>query len=112
MHVLEARVVYSHEDYDAVEVVITGEPELVEAGSLSMRSTLHVSRRITLEDVPGTYMLSRLEVVTASTRVLTKEYERRPSFEIVPEPDLWNATMSLDHNAREPLYPPDEEVEH
>jgi hypothetical protein len=105
MHVLEASVIFTHEDDDALEVIITGEPELEEADSFSMTSTLRVSRRVTLEDVPGTYALSRLEIVTASTRVLTKEYERRPAFEIVPEPDLWNVTMNLDRHTRRPLYP-------
>lgn len=111
MHVLEASVVYSHEDDDALEVVITGEPKLEEA-SISMTSTLRVSRRVTLEDVPGTYALSRLEIVTASTRVLTKEYERRPAFEIVPEPDVWNVRLTLDEHTLAPLHPPaDEDIE-
>ena len=112
MHVLEASVVFSHEDDDTLEVVITGEPELEEVDSLSMTSTLRVSRRITPEDVPGTYALSRLELVAASTRVLTKEYERRPAFVIEPEPDIWNVTMNLAQDTRKPLYPTDEEGKH
>ena len=112
MHIVEASVVYSHEDDDAIEVSITGEPELEEAELMGLRSVLRVSRRVTLEDVPGTYALNRLELVTASTRVLTKEYERRPTFEIVPEPDLWNVTMNLEHLTRGPLYPAADEDEH
>jgi hypothetical protein len=48
MHVLEASVVFSHEDDETLEVVITGEPELEESDSFSMTSTLRVSRRVTL----------------------------------------------------------------
>lgn len=109
MHVLEARVVFTHQDDDTLEVVVAGEPELGEAESVSMSSTLRVSRRVTLEDVPGTYALSRMEIVTASTRVLTRDYERRPFFEIVPEPDVWDVRMNLDQHTRKPLYPTDEE---
>jgi hypothetical protein len=112
MHVLEARVVYTHEDDDALEVIVAGEPELGEEdGSSGMTSTLRASRRITLDDVPGTYALSRVELVTASTRTLTLEYERRPAFEIVPEPDHFNVRIRLEQYTRRPLYPTDEEYD-
>ena len=109
MHIVEASVVFSHEEDDTLELVITGLPTLEESDAWSLRSVVRVSRRVTLEDVPGTYALSRLEVVSASTRVFTKEYVRRPAFEIEPEPDSWNVTMILGERTREPLYPPADE---
>jgi hypothetical protein len=62
MHLLEARAVFTHQD-DALEVVVAGEPELGEAEAVRMISTLRVSRRVTLEDTPGSYALSRMEIV-------------------------------------------------
>ena len=106
MHITEALVVFSHMDDETLVIIIRGEPELEEAGSLSMRSVLRASREITLEDVPGAYALTRVEVMTLSTRVLTLDYERRPAFLIVPEDDLWNVEMRLEQHTRgEPLYP-------
>ena len=49
-------------------LVITGLPTLEDSDSSSMRSVVLVSRRVSLEEVSGTYSLSRLEIVTASTR--------------------------------------------
>jgi hypothetical protein len=105
MHIAEALVVFYHMDDDRLVIVIRGEPELEEAEPPSMRSVLLASREITLEDVPGTYALAQVEVVTLSTRTLLKGYELRPAFEIVPEPDTWNVTLHLDQHTREPLYP-------
>ncbi len=105
-HIVEALVVFSHMDDESLVIIVRGETELEKADSLSMRSVLRVSREITLEDVPGAYALTRVEVVTLSTRVLTKDYERRPAFEIVPEDDVWNVRMHLHQHTRgEPLYP-------
>jgi hypothetical protein len=106
MHIVEALVVFSHMDDEMLVMVMRGETELEEADSMSMRSVLQVSREITLEDVPGAYALTRVEVVTVSTRVLPLDYERRPAFEIVPEEDMWSVEMRLHQHTRgEPLYP-------
>jgi hypothetical protein len=102
MHIVEALVVFSHMEDDRVVVIIRGAPELEEeAEPQSMRSVLLASREITLEDVPGSYALEQVEIVTASTRSLVRPYERRPAFEIVPENDIWNVTFHLDQRRRE-----------
>ena len=112
MHILEAKVVFEH-DYSG-EIFLTLEGILVpeESSASRLASTLLVSQEVQVEDVPGTYHLSYVEVSTASMRPLEKKASEVGAhikeIEIVPEPDTFSADMRLDLYTRGPVQPPDE----
>ena len=112
MHVLDAKVIF--ESVNGGEILLTLEGILVaeETRSWRLSSRLLVSQEVEVEDVPGIYRLSYVEIGTASLRPLRKDASEVggaiKEIEIVPEPDEFSATMNIDHYTLGPVQPTDE----